>query len=521
MMKSHLEVRTEVSLKEKVERIIDEGTGRRRNVIVRLESSDSKDLTEFLDLVSKVASDKIRLASSRDLMPPKYEDLVRTSNGRSASSNKRLLSANKQSMAAALSVRPISMEDLSNRESRRSEKLLKVASHDLVMKAASEINQKGPVHFWTSDALLLDMHKDDLNKIYTEFPDIQDIHLNRTIKIPRLVESKSLPSTILDNKASSWGIQAINALAAWGAYGAKGKGVTIGLLDTGVDFDHPDLKGKMAAWAEFDVDGRPVAGSKPHDSDQHGTHCAGTIVGGNASGKWIGVAPEAKLAAALVLKGGAGSDAQILAGLQWAIEQKVDIISMSLGGLTFDVETPSTYSTAIVTALMAGIPVVAAIGNEGPQTTGEPGNDYFAFSVGATDHRDLPAGFSGGRTHLITQSNYIPARNLPLPYFKPEVSAPGVAVLSSIPCRSKDPENWYATFNGTSMATPHVAGAMALLLSATNNFAKVPADQRGFLIREFIASAVEELGESGWNNRYGYGRIDVLRAIGFAKEQGY
>ena len=156
----------------------------------------------------------------------------------------------------------------------------------------------------------------------------------------------------------------------------------------------------------------------------HGTHCAGTLVGGNASGAWIGVAPDAELAAALVLNGeNGGTDAQILAGIQWAVEQQVEIISMSLGGLVLDPETPPTYTEAIVTALMAGIPVVTAIGNEGSQTTGSPGNDLFAFAVGATDHATGWPALRRAHTHH-SEVDFIQPDLLPLPYSKPDVSAP-------------------------------------------------------------------------------------------------
>jgi len=301
-----------------------------------------------------------------------------------------------------------------------------------------------------------------------------------------------------------------------GAYGARGKGVKIGVLDTGVDADHPDLKGKIVDWAEFDVNGDPVPNSKPHDTDKHGTHCCGTIAGGKASGQWIGAAPEAELAVALVLDGvTGGSDAQVLAGIDWMVERGVDAISMSLGGLTLDPETPSTYTEAILTCLRAGIPVVTAIGNEGDGTTGSPGNDLFAFAVGATDYNDHAAGFSGGRTHIIRTSTFIDPKFLPLPYSKPEVSAPGVAIKSSVPG-----SNW-TVFNGTSMATPHVAGAIALLLCATMIRDEVEASKRAFVIQDLLTGSAEELGESGQNHRFGFGRIDVLRAIGFAGQRGF
>jgi len=207
--------------------------------------------------------------------------------------------------------------------------------------------------------------------------------------------------------------------------------------------------------------------------------------------------------------------AQILAGLEWAIEKNVDVISMSLGGLTLDVEAPDPYTRTLLTALAAGIPIVTAIGNEGSQTTGTPGNDWFAFSVGATDHLDRAAGFSGGRTHIIRQSRYLNPDVLPLIYSKPEVSAPGIAIRSAVP------GNKWATFNGTSMATTHVAGAIALLLSATNIGSRVADAQRAFLLQDLLIGSVEELGESGQDHRYGFGRINILRAISFAKDRGY
>jgi subtilisin family serine protease len=216
-----------------------------------------------------------------------------------------------------------------------------------------------------------------------------------------------------------------------------------------------------------------------------------------------------------VLKSGSGTDAQVLAGMNWAVGTGADVVSMSLGGLTLGPDIPSSYTAAIVTCLRAGIPVVTAIGNEGEETSGSPGNDLFAFAVGATDHRDLPAGFSGGRTQVIQQSDFIPPDALPLPYSKPDVSAPGVAVVSAVP------GGQWAAFNGTSMATPHVSGAVALLLSATSIRNQLQAAKRAFLIQDLLVGSVEELGESGQDHRYGFGRIDVVRAIGFARERGF
>ena len=216
----------------------------------------------------------------------------------------------------------------------------------------------------------------------------------------------------------------------------------------------------------------------------------------------------------LVLKGGSGTYAQILAGMDWAIESGAEVINMSLGGVGFAPDVLDFYTRSIINANRIGIPVVVSIGNEGAQTSGAPGNDYFAFAVGATDYRDRPGGFSGGRTQVIEESRYIDDRYLPLIYSKPEVSAPGIAIRSCVP------NNDYAVWNGTSMAAPHVSGALALLLAATE-IRNIPAHRRAFVLQDLLVSSVEELGESGKDHRYRFGRINVLRAIAFAKEQGY
>ena len=160
------------------------------------------------------------------------------------------------------------------------------------------------------------------------------------------------------------------------------------------------------------------------------------------------------------------------------------------------------------------MPVVAAIGNEGDGTGGSPGNDLFTLAVGATDVDDDVAGFSSGRTQFVTQSEVIRPELLPLPYPKPDVSAPGVAVESSVPGGT------WAAFSGTSMATPHTSGAVALLLSATANLASVAADGRVGVISDLLIGGVRELGEAGQDHRYGFGRIDVLHTIGLARDQG-
>jgi hypothetical protein len=508
-------------IEKQIQKILSQGVGERRQVIVRM-ASPAPAKESLINLASDALRQRNMALSARECLPPTFDHRPVTPMGRQSTSQRQTLFDEDKSFSTKLdSLDPLPRSAL---KADGLSFLKNLDTYDVVQKfilqrkkSQRQIIQKSVPGFWTSKAALIEVSTQDLEKMAMEADaqQIRDIYPNRILRSPKLVEAKMLPDAVLEVKASSWGVDKIGALSAWGAYESRGRGIKIGVLDTGVDVQHPDLKGKVSAWAEFDANGNQIVTSRPHDSDQHGTHCCGTIAGGNASGHWIGVAPQATLAVALVLNGGVGTDAQVLAGIDWLVEQDVDVISMSLGGLTLDPETPDTYTEAILTCLRAGIPVVTAIGNEGSQTTGSPGNDLFAFAVGATDYRDRPAGFSGGRTHIIRQSNFIPEDQLPLPYSKPDVSAPGVAITSSIP--RKD----WAAFNGTSMATPHVAGAIGLILSATVIKQEVPDAQRAFVIQDLLSGSAEELGESGQDHRYGFGRIDVLRAIGFAIERGY
>ncbi len=503
------------SLKQQVERILDAGGGQWRSVILRMKSDREED--ELARVAAEAIGRRNLYLSARDVLPP--QRVREPAKGKAA----RVLDFPYDLLGTSSHVTAAAPESFSSKKLRSHafNQLKPVLSEDIVVKAANEPKRNeadiGNVQvFWAAKSILLTIERDELAKLPDEMPQVQAIYPNRVLRVPRLAPTRNIPIPVRENKISSWGLQKIGALATWGAYGGKGKGIRVGILDTGVDAEHPDLKGKVVKWAEFDKFGKEVADSKPHDSDRHGTHCCGIVAGGNASGQWIGVAPEAELAVALVLNGeAAGTDAQILAGIDWLVEQNVHVVNMSLGGLTMDPEVPSTYTEAVLTCLRAGIPVVTAVGNEGSQTTGLPGNDIFAFSAGASDYADMAAGFSGGRTQIIRKSNHIPPQHLPLTYMKPEVSAPGVAVKSSVPGGKWD------AFNGTSMAAPHVAGAIALLLSNTSILKKTKPAERGFLLQDLITGSVEELGESGQNHRFGFGRIDALRAIGFARELGY
>jgi len=542
-----MNTKKEKALKDEVDRIIEEGQGERDggrlSVIVSLTPTDEKVNERLFNTASEVFQRRSATLTARDVLPESQETLKELYETAStapreqlSAHTRRTLQAARYSLAAELGTDVSAVSTALQPQSGR-QVIAQVLQNPLVQRTRSETARQEVPTLPSSRSLVLNMAKDDLARLPAEVPQIQGVYPNRALRLPPLTEVKNVPREVQEQRTSSWGVRKISALSVWGAYDARGqkklsngqiKKARVAVLDTGADRHHPDLidregNSKITAWAEFDADGHRVPESaEAYDSDQHGTHCAGTIAGGNASGSWIGVAPEAELAVGLVLKGGGGTDAQILAGLNWAIEQQVDVISMLLGGLSLDVETQNPHTETLMKALASGIPVVTSIGNDGSQTTGAPGNDLFAFAVGATDHADNAAGFSGGRTHVIRRSEYLPPEILPLSYSKPEVMAPGVAIRSSIPGDPQDPESYlsaYASFNGTSMAAPHVAGAIALLLSATEigSDEKVPREQRAFVIQDLLTGTVEELGKSGQDHDFGFGRVDALLATVLAQ----
>jgi subtilisin family serine protease len=249
-------------------------------------------------------------------------------------------------------------------------------------------------------------------------------------------------------RQTTWGIVALGVPELWGD-GLTGDGVLVGHLDTGVDGQHPALQGAIASFAEFDPLGFEV-GPAPvaHDTDEHGTHTAATIAGRPVDGRAVGVAPGASLSSAVVIEGG-NVIARVLAGMNRFAGQvditRASVLSMSLGfrGWWDDF-------LLITDALRArNILPVFAVGNEGAGTSRSPGNYQQALSVGAMDRGLVVAYFSS--------SQRLARRLDPI---VPDLIAPGVGVVSA------RPGGGWRAMDGSSMATPHVAGLAALLLQA-------------------------------------------------------
>ena len=262
-------------------------------------------------------------------------------------------------------------------------------------------------------------------------------------------ERVMVPLAYCDTASETWGLQAVAARVGR----ATGRGVKIAVLDTGLG-DHADLaKREHIARMSF------VPGEDCDDEHGHGTHCVGTAMGCSSSvgSRLYGVAPSATILAGKVLSNeGYGQTAWILEGIEWAIREHATVISMSLGadvrrGAPFD----AAYEQAAKAALDAGTLVVAAAGNSGA-AVGAPANCPSVMAVAAVGHDLVRARFS---SIGYDRDNSGPAHK------GPDIAAPGVDVYSSVPQGTHS--SGFASWSGTSMATPHVAGCAALWAEKT------------------------------------------------------
>ena len=295
---------------------------------------------------------------------------------------------------------------------------------------------------------------------------------------------------------TTYGLEQINAPAVWSQYDTRGADTSVAVLDTGVDAAHPDIT--LSKWGEWDADGRALE-SDPYDPQGHGTHVSGTVAGGSASGTHVGVAPDSELYHGKVFADdGSATGAQVLAGMQWAVANDADVMSLSLGATGY----VDGFIAPVRDAEAAGTMVVAAIGNSGEGSSVSPGNVYDTVSVGASDSQRDIATFSGGE--VVERGDWTdPPADWPDAYIVPTVAAPGVSVLSTYP------DGEYQRLQGTSMATPHVASAAALVQSATDE--ELSLDTIRAALSE---TAVTPAGvDPAQDTRYGHGIIDVQAAV--------
>jgi serine protease AprX len=306
-------------------------------------------------------------------------------------------------------------------------------------------------------------------------------------KVHLLEESVVVGDVGVLTTTTAWGVEKINAPQVWdliyNGININGTGVNVSIIDTGINYNHPDLASNYIGGYDFVNDD-----DYPMDDNWHGTHVAGTVAGTGVDGTNTGVAPGSKLFGVKVLNAdGNGSYSDVIDGVQWSIDNGADIVSLSLGGP----HTPS-MTTMVNNAIAAGVLPVIAAGNSGPNasTIECPGDEFYATTVGSTDSSDT----------IAPSSSRGPVTWIGDTYTKPDVTAPGVNIIST------SYSDGYATKSGTSMATPHVSGAAALIL-------QVYPDMTPLEVRQLLEDTAVDLGDAGKDNTSGSGRIDVLKAI--------
>lgn len=334
------------------------------------------------------------------------------------------------------------------------------------------------------------------------------------------------PDNIRTPDNLAWNVTLVNADQVW-AEGFTGEGAIVAVMDTGINYNHHDITDNMWEHPDYPNHGYNFVNNNHNTMDyqSHGTHCAGTVAGTGAAGTGTGIAPGATIMNLKVLDdGGSGTEAGVWAGIEFAVEYGAHVMSLSLGWQHSWGPDRSMWRTTMNNALSAGVIAAVAAGNEGQWGSPPPGQvrtpgdvpppwrhpDQIAdgapsavVSVGSTTISDALSGFSSKGP--VTWQNIAPFNDYPhnpgTGLIRPDVTAPGSDILSL----AHNNVTGYTVKSGTSMATPAVAGLMALMISKNPN-----------LTPEDISQIIEESAipmTDGKSNTFGSGRIDALAAI--------
>ncbi len=341
--------------------------------------------------------------------------------------------------------------------------------------------------FWIVNAIAVNASPELIEELSMR-DDVASIELDSELHI---LEDFSVQVSQGQIDSATSEIKRINATKVW-ELGIDGSGVNVSVIDTGINALHPDIAGRVIKWVDF-VNGNNASA---YDDNGHGTHVAGTVGGNGNKGITTGVAPNVSLFGAKVCySGGSCPDSDIIWGIQWSVENKANIISMSIGGGNFYTSNcDSDYlplTDAIHNAIAANVTVVVAAGNTDHDGVSSPGCISGTIAVGAVDSTDTIADFSAIGAAMTDHG----------------VVAPGVTITSLNYASSGYVS---AGWSGTSMATPHVAGTVALLLHAANRQGTTLTPAQ---IKNIFNSTSIDLGAAGNDTTFGSGRINVSGAV--------
>jgi serine protease len=306
------------------------------------------------------------------------------------------------------------------------------------------------------------------------------------------------------HRSKQWNLDKIKAEQAWAV--SDGTGVTVAVLDTGVDLAHPDLKGKLTSPGADFVD--PAGADGANDEDGHGTHVAGIIAAAAGNGVGVsGAAPGARILPVRVLseEGGGGTVRQIANGIRYAADSGAQVINLSL---SFDAGSDVVFDAtgsfkpiheAIEHAWNGGAVIVVAAGNDSAPLCTHPSSSKRALCIGATDKNDGRAYYSNSDATLTRPFLVAPGGN--------GLTCAGAVfstVLTTLPKSSCSPEGGYDGISGTSMAAPHVSAVAALLVATGLGNQEVV---------DCLKRTTDDLGAPGRDPVFGYGRVNALKAV--------
>ncbi|MEE2925113.1 MAG: S8 family serine peptidase, partial [bacterium] len=413
-----------------------------------------------------------------------------------------VVSSEKSSYIVVLEESSRLTNDTINSYAKRLKSDLQIKINNLKLNASLRSIIKDEDKLWISQSIRLDLTRTQVDEI-AKNPQVQAIVEDNVIYLQEPIIEKNID---LNRQKVTYGLESLEVTKVWEKYKFLGQGITVGIIDTGWA-QHPDLVGKVIRSKDFVSEFKE---NEPNDDRGHGTHCMGTIGGGNESGKAIGVAPKVKFVVAKIFDyEGKAYRSGILKAMQWMTNPDGDlatndfprVISNSWGKKYEGYENEIDYIRASEVWRQFEIAPVFAAGNSGPSsnTIASPAALKTNLAVAAIDEKDKIGTFSS-RGIVRWKDGVI--------ITKPNISAPGVKVYSSTR------NGGYASWSGTSMACPHVAGVIALMLQANPSLTVTE-------IFSILEQSAYELGEPGWDKAYGYGKISALRAVEIALNLSY